>query len=86
MKSIKTGHVLYVPLCPISRHTMLASLKLKPEVDISELIVEPEIRYSQRTYWSKDVEYAKRLSDRGALKISHTTSPEYQEWIRRELC
>lgn len=40
MRSIKTGHLLYVPLCPISRHMMLVSLKLKPEVDASELIVE----------------------------------------------
>lgn len=81
MRSIKTGHLLYVPLCPISRRMMLASLKLKPEVDISELIAEHKRRYSWTTYWSWDVEYAKHLSDRGALKISNVTSPEYQECI-----
>lgn len=31
--------MLYVPFCPISRRVLFASLKLKPEVDISELIV-----------------------------------------------
>lgn len=39
MGNIKTGRLLYVSLCSISRQPMLASLKLKPEVDISELIV-----------------------------------------------
>lgn len=56
---------------------MLASLKLKPGVDISELIVERERSYTRTTYWSEDVEYAKHLSDGGVLKISNTTSPEY---------
>lgn len=36
--STKTGHLFYVPLAPICRRLMLASLKLKPEVNISELI------------------------------------------------
>lgn len=83
MRSIKTGHLLYVPLCPISKQMMLASLKLKPEVDISELIAEHKRCYSRTTYWSWDVEYAKHLSDRGALKISNITSPEYREWISK---
>lgn len=58
---------------------MLASLKLKSEVDVSELIVRPERRYSPSTYrsgWGGGVEYAKQLSSRGALKISTTTSGE----------
>lgn len=76
MRGVKTGRLLYVPLSPISRRMMLAPLKLKPEVDTSELIVERERRYSRTTYWSGDVEYAKHLPDRGALKISCTTSPE----------
>lgn len=42
MSTIKTGHSLYVPRCSISRRTMLAPLKLKPEVVISELIAECE--------------------------------------------
>lgn len=60
---------------------MLAPLKLKPEVDTSELIVQRERRYSRTTYWSGLVEYAKHLSDRDALIITKTTSPEYQEGV-----
>lgn len=58
---------------------MLAPLKLKPEVGAGEFIVERERRCSWKTYRSRDVKYAKHLSDRGALKISDATSPEYLE-------
>lgn len=77
--AVETGHLLYIPLARISRRMMLASLKLKSEVDVSELIVRPERRYSPSTYRSRcwglgGVEYAKQLPGRGALKIS-TTAP-----------
>lgn len=84
MRSIKTGHLLYLPLGPISRQMMLASLKLKPEVIISELIVECERQIPGQHIDPGDVEYAKHLSDRGALKISDATAPEYQERICRQ--
>lgn len=53
---------------------MLASLKLKPEVDFVELIVGQEGRYSRKTYRSREVEYAKYPTDRVALKIIETGS------------
>lgn len=56
---------------------MLASLKLKPEVIISELIAECERQIPGQHIDPGDVEYAKHLSDRGALKIRDATSPEY---------